>query len=120
MPWPRRAYAPREIPQPHLRCSGNAPPNIRFILSSLKLIDQQVREIHGKINNKQIGVSGHSMGAGTALLVGGATVAPPNRSAQSFRDKHVHAVIAISPQGAGEEGFSDDSWDHIAVPTRTM
>jgi serine/threonine protein kinase len=30
---------------------------------------------HGKINGKQIGVGGHSMGAGTALLIGGATAA---------------------------------------------
>ena len=94
--------------------------DIRFILSSLKLIDRQVREIHGKINNKQIGVSGHSMGAGTALLIGGATGTAPNGSAQSFRDKHVRAVIAISPQGAGEEGFSDHSWDTVAVPALTM
>jgi serine/threonine protein kinase/dienelactone hydrolase len=96
--------------------------DVHFILSSLKLIDQQVRDIHGKINNKQIGVGGHSMGAGTALLVGGATAAPPSGSAQSFsfRDKHVRAVIAMSPQGAGEEGFSDHSWDHISVPTLTM
>ncbi len=94
--------------------------DIRFILSSLKLIDRQVREIHGKINNKQIGVSGHSMGAGTALLIGGATGATPNASAQSFRDKHVHAVIAMSPQGAGAEGFSDHSWDKLAVPALTI
>jgi serine/threonine protein kinase/dienelactone hydrolase len=94
--------------------------DVRFILSSLKLIDRQVREIHGKINNKQIGVSGHSMGAGTALLIGGATAAAPNGSAQSFRDKHARAVIAMSPQGAGEEGFNDHSWDKLAVPALTM
>ena len=94
--------------------------DVRFILSSLKLIDRQVREIHGKINNKQIGIGGHSMGAGTALLVAGATVASPNGSAQSFRDKHVRAVIAMSPQGPGEEGFSDHSWDKVAVPALTM
>jgi len=94
--------------------------DIRFILSSLKLIDRQVREIHGKINTKQIGVSGHSMGAGTALLIGGATGAAPNASAQSFRDKHVHAVIAMSPQGVGAEGFSDHSWDRVGVPVLTM
>ncbi len=94
--------------------------DIRFILSSLKLIDRQVREIHGKINNKQIGVSGHSMGAGTALLVAGATAAPPNASTQSFRDKHARAVIAMSPQGTGEEGFSDHSWDRLTLPVLTM
>ena len=94
--------------------------DVRFILSSLKVIDHQLREIHGKINNKQIGVSGHSMGAGTALLVGGATAALPNGSAQSFRDKHVRAVVAISPQGPGEEGFTDHSWDHFPLPALTM
>ncbi len=94
--------------------------DVHFILSSLKLIDQQVREIHGKINNKQIGVAGHSMGAGTALLVAGATASPANGAAQSFRDKHVRAVIAMSPQGPGEEGFGDHSWDQVAVPAMTM
>jgi serine/threonine protein kinase/dienelactone hydrolase len=94
--------------------------DVHFILSSLKLIDQQVREIHGKINNREIGVAGHSMGAGTALLVAGATAAAPKGAAQSFRDKHVRAVIAMSPQGPGEEGFSDHSWDSVAVPAMTM
>ena len=94
--------------------------DVRFILSSLKLIDKQVRDIHGKINNKQIGVGGHSMGAGTALLIGGATAAAPNGAAQSFREKHVRAVIAISPQGPGEEGFSEHSWDKVGVAVLTM
>lgn len=94
--------------------------DVRFILTSLKLIDKQVRDIHGKINNKQIGVGGHSMGAGTALLIGGATGSAPNGSPMSLRDKHVKAVIAISPQGPGEEGFSEHSWDKFAVPVLTM
>jgi serine/threonine protein kinase/alpha-beta hydrolase superfamily lysophospholipase len=94
--------------------------DIHFILSSLKLIDQQVRDIHGKINNKQIGIAGHSMGAGTALLVAGAMAAPAKGAAQSFRDKHVRAVIAMSPQGPGEEGFDEHSWDHVTLPAMTM
>jgi serine/threonine protein kinase/alpha-beta hydrolase superfamily lysophospholipase len=94
--------------------------DVRFILSSLKLIDRQVRQIHGKVNGKQVGVAGDTMGAGTALLIGGATAGPPSGSAQSFREKHVRAVIAISPQGAGEKGFSEHSWDKIAVPAMTM
>jgi predicted dienelactone hydrolase len=94
--------------------------DVRFILSSLKLIERQVREIHSKINGKRIGVGGHSMGAGTALLIGGATATPPDGSAQSFRDKHVRAVIAMSPQGTGEEGFSEHSWDKLSLPALTM
>jgi predicted dienelactone hydrolase len=94
--------------------------DVHFILSSLKLIDKQVRDIHGKINNKQIGVAGHSMGAGTALLVAGAMAAPPKGAVQSFRDKHVRAVIAMSPQGPGEEGFDEHSWDHVTLPVMAM
>jgi predicted dienelactone hydrolase len=94
--------------------------DVRFILNSLKLIDRQVRDIHGKINGKQIGVGGHSMGAGTALLIGGATAAAPNGVPQSLRDKHVRAAMAMSPQGPGEEGFSDHSWDKMAVPALMM
>jgi serine/threonine protein kinase/pimeloyl-ACP methyl ester carboxylesterase len=94
--------------------------DVHFVLSSLKLIDQQVRDIHGKIDKQEIGVAGHSMGAGTALLVAGATASAANGAAQSFRDKHVRAVIAMSPQGPGEEGFSDHSWDSVAVPALTM
>jgi serine/threonine protein kinase len=94
--------------------------DVHFILSSLKLIDKQVRDIHGKINSKQVGVAGHSMGAGTALLVAGAMAAPPKGAAQSFRDKHVRAVIAMSPQGPGEEGFDDHSWDHVTLPVMAM
>jgi predicted dienelactone hydrolase len=39
---------------------------------------------------------------------------------QSFHDDHVRAAIAMSPQGPGEEGFSDHSWDQIRVPVMTM
>jgi serine/threonine protein kinase len=107
-------------PAPAFEMQRQRAADVHFILSSLKLIDKQVRDIHGKINNKQIGVAGHSMGGGTALLVAGATAASPKGAAQSFRDKHVRAVIAMSPQGPGEEGFDDHSWDHVTLPVMAM
>jgi serine/threonine protein kinase len=94
--------------------------DVRFIVSSLKGIEHQVREIRGKLERKQVGVSGHSMGAGTALLIAGATAALPNERQQSFREDHVRAVIAMSPQGPGAEGFSDHSWDQIRIPAMTL
>jgi predicted dienelactone hydrolase len=94
--------------------------DLSFILSSLDKIEQQVADIRGKIDRQRIGVAGHSMGAGTAMLVGGALAGPPNGALQSFRDDRVKGVIAMSPQGTGEEGFGDHSWDHIGIPVMTM
>jgi predicted dienelactone hydrolase len=38
----------------------------------------------------------------------------------SFADPRVKAVIALSPQGAGEMGQTDHSWDNIRIPVLTM
>jgi serine/threonine protein kinase/dienelactone hydrolase len=94
--------------------------DVRFIASSLKNIEKQVPQAHGHLDKKRIGVAGHSMGAGTALLVAGATASSADGKTFSFRDDRARAVIAISPQGSGAEGFTDNSWDHIGIPILTM
>jgi predicted dienelactone hydrolase len=94
--------------------------DVRFIISSFDLIEQQVPALRGKMDRTRIGVGGHSMGAGTALLVAGATAGLSNAKPQSFRDERVKAVVAMSPQGAGEEGFGNSSWDRIDIPAMTM
>ena len=94
--------------------------DVRFIASSLKNIEKQVPQAHGHLDKKRIGVAGHSMGAGTALLLAGATASSADGKTFSFRDDRARAVIAISPQGTGAEGFTDNSWDHIGIPALTM
>lgn len=94
--------------------------DVAFIISSIGSIEQQIPERRSRIDQKRIGVGGHSMGAGTALLAAGATAAPQNGNFQSFRDDRVKAVVAMSPQGAGEEGFGNRSWDGIEIPAMTM
>ncbi len=94
--------------------------DIHFIVSSLKGIEHQIPAIKGKVDRKKLGASGHSMGAGTALLIAGATASVPNAPPQSFRDDHVRAVIAMSPPGPGRSSFSESSWDRVEIPTMTM
>jgi predicted dienelactone hydrolase len=93
--------------------------DISFIISSLDKIEQEVN-LRGKIDRQHTAASGHSMGAGTALLLGGEMAGPPGGPLQSFRDDRVKAVVAMSPQGAGEEGFAEHSWDHLLIPVMTM
>ena len=94
--------------------------DVHFLISSIKEIEHQIPAIKGKINRKRIGVSGHSMGGGTALLIAGATAAAPGAQPLAFRDDHVRAAVAMSPPGPGRAAFVDNSWDNISIPTMTM
>ena len=94
--------------------------DVHFLVAQLKSIERQVPAIRGKIDRKKIGVAGHSMGAGTALLIAGAALAAPSGPPQLFRDDHVRAAVALSPPGPGRSAFSDNSWDGIGVPVMTM
>jgi predicted dienelactone hydrolase len=61
---------------------------------------------------ERIGVGGHSFGAHTSMLVGGAVVYPGRRS---FRDPRAKCTLLISPQGVGGL-FREDSWKDYPVP----
>jgi predicted dienelactone hydrolase len=94
--------------------------DVHFLISSIKEIEHQIPAIKGKIDRKRIGISGHSMGGGTALLIAGATAAAPGAQPRAFRDDHVRAALAMSPPGPGRAAFTDHSWDQIRLPVMTM
>jgi predicted dienelactone hydrolase len=94
--------------------------DVAYVISSINQIEREIPSLSGRIDLSHIGASGHSEGAGTALLLGGATAGPTGGARRVFRDQRVSAVIAMSPQGPGEEGFNDQSWNDIRIPTMTM
>ena len=97
------------------------PKDISFVLDSLDQIERRVRPLKGKLDRTRIGVGGHSFGAYTAEAVAGATVQMPGKSQpESFADKRVRAFVVMSPQGTGEMGLTDHSWDNIRVPMMLM
>jgi predicted dienelactone hydrolase len=90
--------------------------DVSFIISSLDEISRQAPELAGVIDSQRIGVAGHSMGAGTTLVVAGATL-PGSSSLAS--DSRPVAFVAISPQGM----YSNEDlhrWDGVTRPTLTM
>lgn len=90
--------------------------DISFIISSLGEIVRQAPQLSGAFDPKRIGVAGHSMGAGTALVVDGATV--PG-TGTSVADPRPVAFIAVSPQGMYSSADAH-RWDAIERPTMTM
>ncbi len=96
------------------------PQDISFVLDSLPELQKSIPALAGKIDADRIGVGGHSMGAFTAGAIAGALVDLPGRPASKFADPRAKAVLLLSPQGPGEFGLTDHSWDRISLPLLSM
>jgi predicted dienelactone hydrolase len=96
------------------------PEDISFVLDSLPALQNRLPVLAGKMDADHIGVGGHSMGAFTADAIAGASVNLPDHPGSNFVDARVHAVLLLSPQGPGEFGLSDHSWDHVSIPLLSM
>ena len=97
----------------------NRSEDVSFIISSLPSVHPRLA---GKLDSSRVGVSGHSLGALSALMLGGARVPRPDLPprVESLGDKRVKAIVALSPQGVksgpGKFGFDDRKSFTIAVP----
>jgi len=96
------------------------PEDISFLLDSLSALQNRIPELAGKLDEQHIGVGGHSMGAFTADAIAGARVDLPQHPGTSFADSRVRAALLLSPQGPGEFGLNDHSWDLISIPFMSM
>ncbi|MCX7886595.1 MAG: hypothetical protein N3B01_04965 [Verrucomicrobiae bacterium] len=94
------------------------PADVSFILDSLATIEKLEPSLHGKLDVERIGVGGHSYGANTAQLVGGAKAFVMGRE-KSFEDKRVRAVMLLSGQGPGEM-LTEKSWASFMRPLFVM
>jgi len=96
------------------------PEDISFLLDSLPALQNRVSALAGKVDANHIGVGGHSMGAFTADALAGARVDLPQHPGTSFADSRVRAALLLSPQGPGEFGLNDHSWDLLSIPLMSM
>ncbi|HEV7427782.1 MAG TPA: hypothetical protein VGQ46_15580 [Thermoanaerobaculia bacterium] len=93
--------------------------DVTVILDSLNDLEKNYPELAGKMDHTRIGVGGHSYGAFTAMLVGGAKTFsnPPVTGG----DPRVKAILAMSPQGvASNRGLTTESWRDLHVPAMFM
>jgi predicted dienelactone hydrolase len=98
----------------------NRPLDISFVLDSLPELQKRVPALASRMDTVCIGVGGHSMGAFTADAIAGALVDLPGHPATNFSDQRVKSVLLLSPQGPGEFGLTNHSWDHISLPLMSM
>jgi dienelactone hydrolase len=101
-----------------LRGWQDRPADVSFILDSLEEIEQQAGLRTGTLERQRIGVGGHSFGAHTAQLIGGARTFT-RAGEQSFADARVKAILLLSGQGPGEM-LTQDSWRAVRGPMLVM
>jgi predicted dienelactone hydrolase len=103
----------------------NRPKDISFAIDQAIRWNRQHDQLRGKIDEKQIGVMGHSFGAFTTLVVCGARPAldwiqPPVGKGKGLGadlfDKRIRCGVALSPQGPGDPFFLEESYASIRVP----
>ena len=94
--------------------------DISFIIDSFPTLEQQYPELKGKLDAQRIGVSGHSYGAFTAMLLAGAqtfTGGVPT----TYADSRVKAAVMMSAPGPGEtRGLTTESWRDVQIPVMYM
>ena len=90
---------------------ASRPADLSFVLDSLDEVETAVPGLLGRIDPTRIGAGGHSFGAGTSNLIGGARTV----LGQSFLDPRILAALLISPQGEGDL-LGPRSWDDFQNP----
>ncbi len=100
---------------------NNRAADISFIIDSLGEIEKMTPEVRGKMDYERIGLGGHSFGAYTSQIIGGATIiVPGSDQVISYRDGRVKAILPLSPQGVGQMGLHENSWEAMTLPMMIM
>lgn len=94
------------------------PADVSFLLDSFGELETKEPALKGKPDPKRIGVGGHSFGANTAQLLGGAKARLAGDE-KSFADARVRAVMMLSGQGPGEM-LTEKSWENFTRPLFVM
>ncbi len=90
--------------------------DVTAVIDSLPALQTRFRAIRGKLDIAHIGVAGNAAGAVAAEAIAGAVVELPGRPRANLADPRVRAVLCISPQGPGQYGFTEHSFDQLVLP----
>ena len=90
--------------------------DVTSVIDSLPALQTRFTALRGKLDMAHIGVAGNAAGAVAAEAIAGALVELPGRPRANLADPRVRAVLCISPQGPGNNGFTEHSFDQLVLP----
>jgi predicted dienelactone hydrolase len=90
--------------------------DIPFAIDALEEMNRSDAGLHGRLDMSHVGMSGHSFGAITTLVIAGQS---SPRAGLMFADDRIKAAIAYSPSKP-RQGDPADAFANILVPTFHM
>jgi dienelactone hydrolase len=96
--------------------SGTRALDVTSVIDSLAALQTRFPGIRGKLDAAHIGVAGNAAGAVAAEAIAGALLELPGQSRSNLADPRVRAVVCISPQGSGQSGLTEQSFDQLISP----
>jgi predicted dienelactone hydrolase len=93
--------------------------DISFLIDALPTLARKLPDMPGRPDPDRVGVGGHSYGAFTAMVIGGATVRRPDGE-KSYADERADALLALSGQGPGRGGLHEESWQDFDRPLMSV
>lgn len=91
--------------------------DVKKILDHLDALDALQPGLAARVDSTRIAITGHSFGAFTAQMLGGAAAVNLESGERvEGRDARVRAVLAISPPGPMFEIINDQSWKNMTAP----
>jgi len=98
-----------------MRVWNRRPLDVSLVIDELASLEQVVPGLKNRIDPEHIGVGGHSFGAHTTMLVGGATFRLFGGRRSDIADRRPDALLVLSPQGTSRL-FDEQSFADIARP----
>ena len=92
--------------------------DLTYILDHFAELEWRLPVLAGQLDASRIAVGGHSLGAYTAMLIGGTILYhPEDGSIYDYGDPRVKAFLALSAPGAWDGlGVAGYSWDAVTIP----
>lgn len=94
--------------------------DISFVANSLPELEARVPGLKGKMDAERMAIAGHSFGAYTAALIGGATLYYKSGGTKSYKDNRMRAVLLLSGAGRDAFGLTEKSWQRMTLPMMVM
>lgn len=101
--------------------AGNFMQRVKDISAVIDKLEEwnasQDNDLNGRLDLKNIGMSGHSFGAVTTQAVGGELF---KKGELSFADKRIKAAVAMSPSAPKDEKEQAYAFDKVTIPWMIM
>lgn len=90
--------------------------DLRAVIDTLPAVAAIAPELQEKVDASRVGIAGHSFGAYTVMLMGGATLTDKDGAERRFDDPRPGAILMISGPGHDSWGLTEASYTHMTRP----